>query len=307
MAEQASRSSDDGSSHTVRRECLDVLDTTLAASDLAAFARLDELGLVVVGKRVESGRAVLASRVAQPDAWCRPCGCEHAARDSATRRLALTEKQNARIEALFAADAHVEVEAPWGIYQRMISAYRHADRATGRALMEKLIASVSSGVPAALSEIITIGRTLKKRARGVVATSGSSGRRSIPASARAKPPTRPGSSTAVLGESMCRVGASICRCPAWRFTQPVRGQGPAYRDKHGAGVVGAVLQVDERPGVEEVAAAVRRSAPVLVEHSVGMVPLVGGGSGAVRDHAAQHHEQQHGAEADEGEDANHGL
>ncbi|WP_024287215.1 ISL3 family transposase [Cellulomonas sp. KRMCY2] len=379
-------------------------DATFAAPDLTTFARLDELGLVVVGQRVELGRAVLACRVVEPDAWCRRCGCEEAARDTVTRRLAhepfgwrptvlevrlrryrcsgcghvwrqdasraaepraklsrralrwaleglvvqhltvsriaeglavswdaantavlaegrrvliddpgrfegvravgvdehvwrhtrrgdkyvtviidltairegtgparlldmvegrskqafktwlaergeswragvevvamdgftgfktatseelpdavavmdpfhvvrlagdaldrcrrrvqqelhghrgrasdplyrarrtlhtgadlLTEKQTARIEALFAADEHVEVEATWGIYQRMIAAYRHPDRATGRALMEKLIASVSSGVPAALSEIITLGRTLKKRAVDVLA------------------------------------------------------------------------------------------------------------------------------------------
>lgn len=30
--------------------------------------------------------------------------------------------------ALFADDAHVEVEATWGIYQRTIEAYREQDR-----------------------------------------------------------------------------------------------------------------------------------------------------------------------------------
>ena len=35
----------------------------------------------------------------------------------------LTDKQAARLTALFADDAHVEVEATWGIYQRMIAAY----------------------------------------------------------------------------------------------------------------------------------------------------------------------------------------
>jgi len=35
--------------------------------------------------------------------------------------------------------------------------------------MEKLIASVSQGVPAALSEVVTLGRTLKKRAADVLA------------------------------------------------------------------------------------------------------------------------------------------
>ena len=81
----------------------------------------------------------------------------------------LTDKQTARIQALFATDEHVQVEATWGIYQRMIAAYRHPDRATGRALMDKLIASVSSGVPAALTELITLGRTLKRRAADILA------------------------------------------------------------------------------------------------------------------------------------------
>jgi transposase len=60
----------------------------------------------------------------------------------------LTDKQNDRLATLFAADAHVEVEATWGIYQRVIAAYREPDRAKGRELMVKLIESVSSGVPA---------------------------------------------------------------------------------------------------------------------------------------------------------------
>ncbi|NGN91896.1 hypothetical protein G5C66_03995 [Nocardioides sp. KC13] len=35
----------------------------------------------------------------------------------------LTETQQHRLTELFAADAHVEVEAAWGIYQRMIAGY----------------------------------------------------------------------------------------------------------------------------------------------------------------------------------------
>jgi len=81
----------------------------------------------------------------------------------------LTDKQTARLQALFAGDEHVEVEATWGVYQRMIAAYPHPDRAQGHALMHKLIASVSSGVPAALSEIKRLGRTLKRRAVDVLA------------------------------------------------------------------------------------------------------------------------------------------
>jgi len=81
----------------------------------------------------------------------------------------LTDTQRHRLQALFADDAHVEVEATWGVYQRMIAAYREPDRAKGRDLMEKVIAAVSTGVPRALREVITLGRTLKKRAGDVLA------------------------------------------------------------------------------------------------------------------------------------------
>jgi len=81
----------------------------------------------------------------------------------------LTDKRKDRLTNLFAADEHVEVEASWGIYQRMISAYREPDRAKGRGLMKKLIDSVSHDVPTALSEVITLGRTLTKRAADVPA------------------------------------------------------------------------------------------------------------------------------------------
>ena len=59
-----------------------------ACPDLTTFCRLDELGLVVVGQRLDPGRAVLACRVIEADQWCRRCGCEGAPRDSVVRRLA---------------------------------------------------------------------------------------------------------------------------------------------------------------------------------------------------------------------------
>ena len=81
----------------------------------------------------------------------------------------LTDKQSDRLRALFVDDAHVEVEATWGVYQRMIAAYRHEDRQRGRELMEKLITDLSTGVPKVLTELTTLGRTLKKRAADVLA------------------------------------------------------------------------------------------------------------------------------------------
>jgi transposase len=50
----------------------------------------------------------------------------------------------------------------------MIAAYREPDRARGRELMVQLIESLS-GVAAALTEVITLGRTLTKRAADVLA------------------------------------------------------------------------------------------------------------------------------------------
>lgn len=63
-------------------------DVTFTGPDLTTFCRLDELGLQVVGQRLEPGRAVLACRVVEPDGWCRRCGCQGAPRDSVLRRLA---------------------------------------------------------------------------------------------------------------------------------------------------------------------------------------------------------------------------
>ena len=51
----------------------------------------------------------------------------------------------------------------------MIAAYREPDRPHGRKQMQELIESISHGVPGALCEVITLGRTLAKRAADVLA------------------------------------------------------------------------------------------------------------------------------------------
>lgn len=81
----------------------------------------------------------------------------------------LTDRQRQRLRVLFEVEDHVQVEATWGIYQRMIAAYRDPDRAAARQAMSGLITALSNGVPAALTELITLGRTLKKRADDVLA------------------------------------------------------------------------------------------------------------------------------------------
>ena len=71
--------------------------------------------------------------------------------------------------ALFAVDDHVEVEATWGIYQRMIAAYREPDRSRGPRADAQADRLAQPRRPGALTEIITLGRTLKKRAADVLA------------------------------------------------------------------------------------------------------------------------------------------
>jgi transposase len=81
----------------------------------------------------------------------------------------LTDRQRDRLVALFAVAEHVEVEATWGICQRMIAAYRDPDRGRARAAMTALIDCLRAGVPAALTELRRLGRTLHRRAGDVLA------------------------------------------------------------------------------------------------------------------------------------------
>jgi hypothetical protein len=61
---------------------------TLPSPAQTTFTRPGELGLGVVGQRLEPGRAILACRVVHPDQWCGPFGCEGTARDTVIRQLA---------------------------------------------------------------------------------------------------------------------------------------------------------------------------------------------------------------------------
>ena len=63
-------------------------DAGFACPDLTTFCRLDGLGLVVTGQRLEPDRAFLACRVLEPDQWCRRCGCQGVPRDTVVRQLA---------------------------------------------------------------------------------------------------------------------------------------------------------------------------------------------------------------------------
>jgi transposase len=86
-----------------------------------------------------------------------------------TGRDLLTNKQQDRLNALFDGDEHVEVQATWGIYQRIVAAYRTNDKKTGKAMMEAMIDAISHDVPKLLTELHRLGRTLKQRAADILA------------------------------------------------------------------------------------------------------------------------------------------
>ncbi len=62
----------------------------------------------------------------------------------------------------------VQVEATWGVYQHVVAAYRDPDKQAGRTRLKKVIDAISRP-PGDLTELVTLGRTLKKRATDVLA------------------------------------------------------------------------------------------------------------------------------------------
>jgi transposase len=76
----------------------------------------------------------------------------------------LTSKQTSRLETVLAAEEHTQVDVTWWVYQRIVAAYRDPDRTRGRDRLRAVIVSLSAGVPTALKELNTLGRTLKRRA-----------------------------------------------------------------------------------------------------------------------------------------------
>ena len=94
----------------------------------------------------------------------RPAGYLH------TRSCLLTLGQQYQILDLFASDCHVALEVTWSAYQNIIDAYRAPNTSAGKAIMEAEINTLTSTrVPRGLTELITLGRTLKRRATDILA------------------------------------------------------------------------------------------------------------------------------------------
>ena len=87
-----------------------------------------------------------------------------------TRSCLLTVRQRYQILDLFSGDEHVALEVTWSAYQNIIDAYRAPNTSAGKVLMRAEINTLTSTrVPRGLTELITLGRTLKRRAGDVLA------------------------------------------------------------------------------------------------------------------------------------------
>ena len=87
-----------------------------------------------------------------------------------TRSCLLTARQQHQILDLFSSDEHVALEVTWSVYQNIIDAYRSSNARGGKTLMhEEITRLTSTGMPSALTELTTLGRTLKRRAADILA------------------------------------------------------------------------------------------------------------------------------------------
>jgi transposase len=86
-----------------------------------------------------------------------------------TRGGLLTERQRARIAAVFADDAHAAVEVTWCAYQQLIDAYAANNAQRGKTLLSTLIDLLRGELPIGLEELATLGRTLQRRRDDILA------------------------------------------------------------------------------------------------------------------------------------------
>lgn len=87
-----------------------------------------------------------------------------------TRSCLLTPHQQHQILDLFASDFLVALEVTWSVYQNIIDACRAPDTSGGRSLMQAEINTLTSTrILSYLTKLITLGRTLKRRAGNILA------------------------------------------------------------------------------------------------------------------------------------------
>lgn len=87
-----------------------------------------------------------------------------------TRSCLLTPRQQHQLLNLFSSHEHVTLDVTWSGYQNIIDTYRAPDTAAGKAMVRAEINTLTSTrVPRGLTELITLGRTLKRRTGDILA------------------------------------------------------------------------------------------------------------------------------------------
>ncbi|MGC0367076.1 transposase [Rhodococcus sp. 27YEA15] len=86
-----------------------------------------------------------------------------------TRKVLRTDKQKARLEAVFADEQHIDVEVTERVYQDLVAAYADSDKRAGKLAMFKVLGHIKSGVPTELAELAQLGRSLWKRRKEILA------------------------------------------------------------------------------------------------------------------------------------------
>lgn len=86
-----------------------------------------------------------------------------------TRKVLRTDKQKARLEAVFADEQHIDVEVAEHIYQDLVAAYATPDKRAGKLTMFKTLKRIKPGVPKELAELAQLGRSLWKRRQEILA------------------------------------------------------------------------------------------------------------------------------------------
>ncbi|WP_415394476.1 ISL3 family transposase [Rhodococcus globerulus] len=86
-----------------------------------------------------------------------------------TRKILRTDKQKARLEAVFADEQHIDVEVTEHIYQDLVAAYADPSKRAGKLAMFKMLKRLKSGVPTELAELAQLGRSLWKRRKEILA------------------------------------------------------------------------------------------------------------------------------------------
>lgn len=81
----------------------------------------------------------------------------------------LTEKEDAKIDAVLAGPSHIAVQVVWESYQRIVASYHQRDAGRGKELMRKAIGQISTGVFKELPELAWLSGTLHRRRKDTLA------------------------------------------------------------------------------------------------------------------------------------------